>query len=107
MGRKITKERIKELERQDHERKRLQKEGKTLVSHKKKIKKKKKQEKEKKWAEGLKKRGGFIPKRARHWGDPCSHNECEKWEDGECAHQDRDVNGCYMDEKKEGGTDAD
>ena len=107
MGRKIARERIMELERQKLERERLQKGGKTLISHKRKNRMRIKQEKEKKWAEKLKKRGGFTPKRAKHWGDPCSHPECEKWEDGECAYQDRDKKGCFIINKSEGKTDAD
>ena len=65
-------------------------------------KKKMRQEKETKWVEKLKKRGGFTPKRAKHWGDPCSYDECGKWEDGECAYQERDTKGCYMLEKQKG-----
>lgn len=49
------------------------------------------QEKETKWIEKLKKRGGFTPKRAKPWGDPCSYTECEKLEGGECAyHKSKD-----------------
>ena len=100
MGRKITREQAKELQRQKLKREKLQKEGKTLVSKKRKTKIKTKQEKEKRWAEKLKKRGGFTPKRAKHWGDPCSYTDCPKWDDGECAYQERDVEGCYMLEAK-------
>ena len=101
MGRKITKERLRELERKKLERERLKKEGKTLVSDRRKNRIKIKQEKEERWAKKLKKRGGFTPKRAKHWGEPCSHPECEKWEDGECAYQDRDTKGCYLEADKE------
>jgi hypothetical protein len=96
MGRKITKERVNELQRQKFEREKLQKEGKTVMSHRMQTKKKMRQEKETKWAEKLKNRGGFTPKRAKHWGDPCSYDECVKWEEGECAYQERDTKGCYM-----------
>jgi len=100
MGRKITKERTRELQRQKFKREKLQKEGKAVISHKRQTKKKMRQEKEAKWVEKLKKRGGFTPKRAKHWGDPCSYDECGKWEDGECAYQERDTKGCYMVEKQ-------
>ena len=107
MGRKITGERAREMQRQKLKREKLQKEGKTVISQKTETKRKIKQEKETKWIEKLKGRGGFTPKRAKHWGDPCSYNECEKWEDGECAYQERDTEGCYVLEKKEERIDAD
>ena len=99
MGRKITREQAKELQRQKLKREKLQKEGKTVISHKRQIKKKIRQEKETNWIEKLKGRGGFTPKRAKYWGDPCSYTDCPKWDDGECAYQGRDVEGCYMLEK--------
>ena len=101
MGRKITKERTKALQRQKLEREKLQREGKTVVSQKTETKKKMRKEKEMKWIEKLKGRGGFTPKRAKHWGDPCSYDECEKWEDGECAYQERDEKGCFIVKKSE------
>lgn len=101
MGRKITRERTKELQRQKLRREKLQKEGKTVISHKMQTKKKMRQEKEAKWIEKLKKRGGFTPKRAKHWGDPCSCTECEKLDDWECAYQERDTEGCYLERNKE------
>ena len=107
MGRKITRERTRELQRQTLKREKLQREGKTAISYKMQNKKKIKQEKETRWIEKLKKRGGFTPKRAKHWGDPCSYTDCPKWDDGECAYQKRDIEGCYMLEKKEERTDAD
>ena len=99
MGRKITIERTRELEREKLEREKLQKGGKTIVSQKTETKKKKRKEKEAKWIEKLKERGGFTPKRAKHWGDPCSYDECGKWDDGECAYQERDTKGCYLEKK--------
>ena len=101
MGRKITEERTRELQRQKLKREELKKEGKTAVSHKMQTKKQMRQEKETKWIEKLKRRGGFTPKRAKHWGDTCSYDECEKWEDGECAYKERDEKGCYLKENKE------
>lgn len=58
--------------------------------------KKMREEKEARWMEKMKQRGGLVPKRAKHWGDPCSHPECEQCEDGECAYPDFDEKGCYQ-----------
>ena len=56
----------------------------------------KRQQEKKEWILKMKARGGFIPKRAKKWGDPCSNTECRMWEDGECQYSERDTKGCYL-----------
>ena len=92
MGRKISKERILELERQKTNKDKLSRVKRKRI---------KREEKQKKWRQNLKSRGGFVRKKAKRWGEPCGHTECKMWEDGECQYSERDKKGCYLDLKEE------
>lgn len=92
MGRKISKQRVKELCKQDE----LRSQGKVVKQGRTEKRQKVRINKKKRWTANLIERGGFTPKRAKKWGDACSLSECPKSEDGECAYQKRDTQGCYM-----------
>ena len=64
---------------------------------------KEREEQQEQWVQKMKKRGGFAPKKAKHWGDSCAHTECEMWGDGECQYRERDTKGCYLDLSKDKG----
>lgn len=96
MAKRISRERAKELREQQ----RLREEGMISQSTRVQRKQKARNEKKKKWREKLIRRGGFIPKRAKRWGDPCDYSDCSKWDDGECAYEDYSKNGCFMKQGK-------
>ena len=92
MARKISRERIRDIREQQ----RLREEGKIQQPNRTQRKQKAKKEKKRNWQRQIIRRGGFTPKRAKRWGDPCDWSDCPKWEDGECAYEDYGKNGCYM-----------
>ena len=92
MAKKITKERARELREQQ----RLRKKGTIQPLSRTQKKQKIRKDKKTKWKEKLIRRGGFIPKRAKRWGDPCDYSDCPQWDDGECAYEDYSKNGCFM-----------
>lgn len=95
MGRKISKPRARQLQRQEEQRRKRKGQGKLLRSRRTE-KQHNRENKEQSWIKYLRERGGFKPKRAKRWGGICSWSDCPKWEDGECAYTERDSKGCYI-----------
>ncbi len=54
------------------------------------------EKKEREWEKEMKRRGGFVPRRAKYWGDDCDIKQCERWVDGTCQYPGRDEGKCLM-----------